>query len=42
VPATGLSPGSRVAAAGWTDIDGNLWLFGGIGSVFWETRAVSI
>jgi N-acetylneuraminic acid mutarotase len=34
VPAAGISPGSRVAAAGWTDKDGNFWLFGGLGSVF--------
>jgi N-acetylneuraminic acid mutarotase len=37
VSAPGISPGSRVAAAGWTDRNGNFWLFGGIGSVFWET-----
>jgi N-acetylneuraminic acid mutarotase len=41
VPATGISPGSRVAAAGWTDRNGNFWLFGGIGSVFWEERDFS-
>ena len=35
--ATGISPGSRVAALGWTDKNGNLWLFGGLGSVFWES-----
>jgi len=35
--APGISPGSRIAAMGWTDNDGNLWLFGGIGSVFWES-----
>ncbi len=37
VAATGISPGSRVDALGWTDRKGNLWLFGGIGSVFWES-----
>ena len=36
VAAPGIGPGSRVAATSWTDKDGNLWLFGGIGSVFWE------
>jgi len=35
--APGIDPGSRVAAANWTDKDGNLWLFGGIGSVYWES-----
>ena len=33
VPADGTSPGSRVGALGWTDKDGNIWLFGGIGDV---------
>jgi N-acetylneuraminic acid mutarotase len=40
-PAPGISPGTRVGAAGWTDSDGNLWLFGGFGSVFWEQRDFS-
>ena len=40
VSATGISPGSRVAAAGWTDSVGNLWLFGGLGSVFGENTNV--
>jgi N-acetylneuraminic acid mutarotase len=31
VPAAGNIPGSRVAAVGWTDSSGNLWLFGGEG-----------
>ena len=35
--APGISPGSRVAALGWRDKEGNFWLFGGIGSVFWES-----
>jgi len=38
VPAPGISPGSRVGAAGWTDSSGNLWLFGGLSSVYWEER----
>jgi N-acetylneuraminic acid mutarotase len=29
VPAPGDGPGSRFAPAGWTDSNGNLWLFGG-------------
>jgi hypothetical protein len=41
VSATGISPGSRLAALGWTDSDGNLWLFGGLGSVFWENNDFS-
>ena len=39
-PSTG--PGSRVGATGWTDSNGNLWLFGGLGSVFWESRDFSL
>ncbi len=30
-PAAGNIPGSRYAAANWTDSSGNLWLFGGTG-----------
>jgi N-acetylneuraminic acid mutarotase len=30
-PAAGNTPGSRAAAASWTDASGNLWLFGGSG-----------
>ena len=30
-PATGNIPGGRIAAATWTDNNGNLWLFGGDG-----------
>ena len=30
-PASGNSPGSRQSATGWTDGNGNLWLFGGLG-----------
>ena len=30
-PAAGNVPGSRVASVGWTDSNGNLWLFGGGG-----------
>ena len=37
VAAAGISPGSRVAPANWADQDGHLWLFGGLGSVFWES-----
>jgi hypothetical protein len=29
VPAAGNAPGGRLAASGWTDNYGNLWLFGG-------------
>jgi N-acetylneuraminic acid mutarotase len=32
VPAAENIPGSRAGAAAWTDKDGNLWLFGGVGS----------
>jgi len=32
VPATENIPGSRSGAAAWADKDGNLWLFGGVGS----------
>jgi len=40
VPAVGVSPGSRVGALGWSDKDGNLWLFGGIGDVLggWDNN----
>jgi N-acetylneuraminic acid mutarotase len=31
-PAVANTPGSRLWAAGWTDSQGNLWLFGGSGS----------
>lgn len=31
IPAASNAPGSRIAAAGWTDVSGNLWLFGGDG-----------
>lgn len=41
VPSPGISPGSRVAPLSWTDDDGNFWLFGGIGSVYWESRDFS-
>jgi len=30
-----------VGAVGWTDRDGNFWLFGGLGTVFWESRDFS-
>jgi hypothetical protein len=30
-PAAGNIPGSRFLATGWTDLSGNLWLFGGYG-----------
>jgi N-acetylneuraminic acid mutarotase len=29
IPTAGNTPGSRVQASGWTDSEGNLWLFGG-------------
>ena len=32
VPAPGNIPGSRNSAATWTDMSGNLWLFGGYGN----------
>jgi hypothetical protein len=31
-PAAGNVPGPHVGAASWTDLSGNLWLFGGYGS----------
>jgi hypothetical protein len=31
VPASGNVPGGRSYAVGWTDLSGNLWLFGGTG-----------
>jgi N-acetylneuraminic acid mutarotase len=31
VPAAGNTPGARWGASSWTDLDGNLWLFGGEG-----------
>jgi len=31
VPAAGNAPGGRCTASGWTDSNGNLWLFGGEG-----------
>ena len=31
VPAAGNAPGTRDWAAGWSDNNGNLWLFGGVG-----------
>jgi hypothetical protein len=39
-PAAGNTPGGRMGGSSWTDISGNLWLFGGVdfnynGSVFW-------
>jgi N-acetylneuraminic acid mutarotase len=30
--ATGNAPSGRIAASGWTDKNGNLWLFGGFGT----------
>jgi N-acetylneuraminic acid mutarotase len=30
-PAAGNTPGGRTSASGWTDSDGNFWLFGGDG-----------
>jgi hypothetical protein len=37
VAAPAISPGSRLVPATWTDKNGNFWLFGGIGSLFWES-----
>ncbi len=34
VPAAGNQPGIRFSSAGWTDNNGNLWLFGGEPSLF--------
>ncbi len=31
VPAASNTPGARIAAAGWIDASGNMWLFGGAG-----------
>jgi N-acetylneuraminic acid mutarotase len=31
VPSAGNVPGARAGASGWVDVDGNLWLFGGLG-----------
>jgi N-acetylneuraminic acid mutarotase len=31
-PAPGNTPGARVWASTWTDLEGNLWLFGGLGN----------
>ena len=31
VPAPGNVPGSRYSSVGWTDADGNFWLFSGYG-----------
>ena len=36
-----IGPESRVAAANWLDSNGNLWLFGGVGSAYWEERDFS-
>lgn len=41
ISAAGIGPGSRVGASGWTDKYGNLWLFGGLGTAFWEQRDFS-
>jgi N-acetylneuraminic acid mutarotase len=48
-PASGNMPGGRMGAASWTDNNGNLWLFGGVGTSstgadvlfndLWEYRA---
>jgi len=32
-PAAGNVPGARIAAAGWSDPSGNLWVFGGTGYI---------
>jgi len=32
VAAAGNTPGARTDAFGWTDKQGNLWLFGGLGT----------
>jgi hypothetical protein len=43
-PAAGNTPGARYGAVGWTDKDGNLWLFGGEQKAFtwfydlWELK----
>ncbi|HWE83850.1 MAG TPA: chitobiase/beta-hexosaminidase C-terminal domain-containing protein, partial [Terracidiphilus sp.] len=35
-PAPDNTPGARAGALSWTDGNGNLWLFGGVGSELWE------
>ncbi len=30
--APGNTPGARTGASAWTDTEGNLWLFGGLGN----------
>jgi N-acetylneuraminic acid mutarotase len=37
VAALSIGPGSRQSPTAWTDKNGNFWLFGGIGSVFWQS-----
>jgi len=37
VAALSIGPGSRLSPTAWTDKNGNFWLFGGIGSVFWQS-----
>ena len=37
VAAPGIGPGSRLSSTAWTDENGNFWIFGGIGSVFWQS-----
>jgi N-acetylneuraminic acid mutarotase len=37
LPAAGNTPGGRVSASGWTDSNGNLWLFGG--GTFFNSRS---
>jgi hypothetical protein len=38
VPATGNVPGARDSAVGWTDANGNLWLFGGQTTEYYPTH----
>ena len=37
VSAAGNSPGSRIEALSWTDAQGNFWLFGGEGTLYWRS-----
>jgi len=40
-PAPNIGPGGRVGALGWTDINGNFWLFGGLSPIYLSLRQFS-
>lgn len=42
VPAAGNTPGARMGSVGWTDLAGDLWLFGGYGNTTSSTSIGSI